>query len=183
MNGSARAAAGRGVTWESASARSQEVNGYPSYSSRNQGFFFRHARKLSTSLPTFSMGSSGGRRDYSDREKLGRGRWPAFNASNVGRLLAHLGRMLWRFRLRVGIVLGIILAFVLFYCTRQFPTLSCLWDIQCPRTWRLADNDDSSTPKLPSSILARRWQQICNHTGSESRRWSDGVERPSGMGH
>lgn len=113
MNG---AAGSDDKKWASAKARSEEINGYPSFSTRNQGFFSRHARKISTSLPTFSMG---GRRDFSDREKLGRGRWPPMNGSRTGRFLSTLGRILWRLRLRLGIVLGLILAIILFYATRK----------------------------------------------------------------
>ena len=47
---------GNTVTWESAKAKSEGVNGYPSFSTQNQGFFNRHIRKLSSSLPRFSMG-------------------------------------------------------------------------------------------------------------------------------
>ena len=111
INGSA----GTSVTWETAKARSAEVKGYPSFSTQNQGFFLRHARKISTSLPTFSMG----RRDYSDKEKLGRGRWQATNTSRAGRFLSAFGRVVWRMRLRLGIVSCLILAFLLFYVTRK----------------------------------------------------------------
>ena len=113
MNGSA---GGDNVTWASAKARSEEVNGYPSFSTRNQGFFSRHARKISTSLPRFSMG---GRKDFSDKEKLGRGRWPPMNGSRTGRFFTYAGRFIWRLRLRLGIVLGLVLAFILFYVTRK----------------------------------------------------------------
>lgn len=112
MNGSARSS--HGVTWASAQAKTQDVNGYPSFSTRNNGFFARHARKLSTSLPTFSSGA----RNFSDKEKLGRGRWLPPGGGSPTQLLAHFGRMLWRFRLRVGIVLGLLVAFLLFYTTR-----------------------------------------------------------------
>ncbi|MDI1491315.1 MAG: alpha-1,6-mannosyltransferase [Ramalina farinacea] len=100
--------AGTGVTWETAKARSDEVKGHPSYSTQNQGFFSRNARRLSTS---FMKG-----RDFSDREKLGRGRIPTHYDRAV-RLLTALGRMAWRLRLRLGIVTTCILAFVLFYAT------------------------------------------------------------------
>jgi mannan polymerase II complex MNN10 subunit len=53
-------------------AKSDEVNGYPAFSIRNNGFFARHARSISGSLPRFNLG---GRRDYAEKEKLGRGRW------------------------------------------------------------------------------------------------------------
>ena len=117
MNG--HAGSSHGVTWESAQQRTQEVNKYPSFSTRNNGFFARHARKLSSSLPTFS---TGGRRDFSDKEKLGRGRWPPVR--NVGAFLLHLGRMLWRIRLRAGLAITLVLGFILFWTTRMFLLLS-----------------------------------------------------------
>jgi hypothetical protein len=113
------AAGGTGVTWASAKARSDEINGYPSFSTRSQnGFFARHVRKLSTSLPKFNVG---GRR-YSDKEKLGRGRWQPGNDSNtlMGRIRSLLGTILRKFR-RVLFVLGLVLCVVLFYTTRKYP--------------------------------------------------------------
>lgn len=115
-NGSA-ATSSDNVTWASAKARSEEVKGYPSFSTRNNGFFSRHARKISTSLPTFSMGA---RRDFSDKEKLGRGRWPPIHGSRTVRFLTMAGRIAWRLRLRLGIVLGLFLAYLLFYVTREY---------------------------------------------------------------
>lgn len=64
------------------------------------------------------------RRDFSDREKLGRGRIPSHSHRAV-RFLTALGRMAWRLRLRLGIVTTFILAFILFYATRELP--SCFW--------------------------------------------------------
>jgi len=119
-NGSA-SVSGDNVTWASAKAKSEEINGYPSFSTRNNGFFSRHARKLSTSLPTFNMG---GRRDFSDKEKLGRGRWPPIQGSRTGRFLTYTGRIIWRLRLRLGMVLGLVLAIILFYATREYHALS-----------------------------------------------------------
>ena len=103
---------GSNVTWASAKARSQEVNGYPSFSTRNNGFFSRHARKLSRSLPSFNIG---GQR-YAEKEKLGRGR---HSEGKFRRLATHLGRMLWRMRLRLLVVITCILSIVLFYVTRK----------------------------------------------------------------
>ena len=109
------AANGTGITWESAKARSDEVKGYPSYSSQNQGFFSRHMRRISSSLPTFNTG----RRDYSDKEKLGRGRWTASNSTRLGHALNTIGRMIWKMRLRLAVVLALFFAFILFYITRE----------------------------------------------------------------
>lgn len=110
------AASNSNVTWATAKARSEEVNGYPSFSTRNNGFFSRHARQISRSLPSFHIGT---RRDYAAKEKLGRGRrWLPNSGSRTGRLATHLGRILWRMRLRLLIVFAFVLAVILFYVTR-----------------------------------------------------------------
>lgn len=60
------------VTWASAKANSEKVNGgYPRYQSRNQGWFSR-VRKMSVSLPLFAHGGQEDR--FAEKEKLGRGR-------------------------------------------------------------------------------------------------------------
>ncbi|KAF1837522.1 hypothetical protein BDW02DRAFT_491343 [Decorospora gaudefroyi] len=84
------------VTWASAQARSAEVKGYPGFTPRNQGFFGKHFRRISTSLP-FTHG---------DKEKLGRGRPPA---NKMMQLLTHIGRTLWRLRKIVALVLLVLL--------------------------------------------------------------------------
>ena len=101
------------VTWASAQAKSDEINGYPSFSTRNNGFFSRNARKLSRSLPSFTRGQ----RNYAEKEKLGRGR---YNESRIRRISAHIGMMIWRLRLRLMILLGFLLAVILFYVTRGY---------------------------------------------------------------
>ena len=146
---------GDGVTWASAKAKSEEIKGYPSFSTQNNGFFSRHARKLSASLPTFSMG---GRRDYSDKEKLGRGRWPPMQGSRTGRFLTYAGRTIWRFRLRVGVLLGLILAIILFYATREFFLTVLALSLY-------TDGAASPTSMVPKGRLAGGWQQVCCYTG------------------
>ena len=101
------------ITWASAKARSEQVNGYPSFSTQNNGFFSRHARQISRRLPSFTIG---GRRDYAEKEKLGRGRLPF---GRGGRIVPYLGRTIWRLRLRIMLLLGFIMAIILFYVTRE----------------------------------------------------------------
>ena len=104
------------VTWASAKAKSDEINnGYPSFSTRNNGFFSRHARQLSRSLPGFVRGQ----RDYAEKEKLGRGRWYPNHGSRVERILGFVGRSVWRWRLRLLVLLTLVLAIILFYVTRM----------------------------------------------------------------
>ena len=107
---------GNGVTWASAKARSEEVNGYPSFSTRNNGFFSRHARKISSSLPRFNLSS---RKAYSEKEKLGRGRWRPSSGGMLSRLKTFLATILRRMKLRFLLVIGILLAVILFYTTRK----------------------------------------------------------------
>ena len=104
------------VTWASAKAKSDEINGYPAFSTRSNGFFSRHYRSISNTLPRFNMG---GRRDYAEKEKLGRGRWYPDNGSKLGRLRTCTGTIFRRMRLRLLILLAFVLAVVLFYVTRK----------------------------------------------------------------
>jgi hypothetical protein len=104
------------VTWAAAQARSADVRGYPSFQPRNQGFFSRHLRRLSATLPHIN---------YSDKEKLGRGRWKLNTNTKLGRFLGWAGMIAWRMRLRLLIVGTFLLAILLFYVTRKyffFPT-------------------------------------------------------------
>ena len=99
------------VTWASAQARSAEVKGYNAFTPRNQGFFGKHFRRISTSLP-FS---------YAEKEKLGRGR---YQGNKLTGILNRVGRNLWRLRRPVGLVLFLVLSTILFYVTRTFPFLA-----------------------------------------------------------
>lgn len=78
------------VSWASAKANSARVNGVPSYKSQNQGFFGRHMRKMSQSLPYFAHG---GREDrYAEKEKLGRGRLGTARWRDMRRRFALISR-------------------------------------------------------------------------------------------
>ena len=94
------------VTWASAQARSAEVKGYTAFNPRNQGFFGKHFRRISTSLP-FS---------YAEKEKLGRGR---YQGNKVMQMLNRIGWNLWRMRRSVGLILFLVLSYILFYTTRE----------------------------------------------------------------
>ena len=104
------------MTWASAQAKSDAVRGYPSFSTRNNGFFSRHGRKLSASLPRFNIGS---RKDYREKEKLGRGRWSPNGGSRLARLKTLLGGILRRMKMRVLVLLLLTLSLLLFYLTRE----------------------------------------------------------------
>jgi mannan polymerase II complex MNN10 subunit len=110
-----------GVSWASAKAKSDEVKGYPSFSTRNNGFFSRQSRKLSASLPRFNLPS---RRNYREKEKLGRGRWYPDNGRRLGRLKTFIGRIFRRMRLRFLLLITFIIFVFLFYVTREYRFLS-----------------------------------------------------------
>ncbi|EAS36092.3 alpha-1,6-mannosyltransferase subunit [Coccidioides immitis RS] len=94
-----------GVSWAAAKAKSDQVRGYPSFSTRNNGFFSRQRRKISASLPRFRMNSA-----YGEKEKLGRGRWSPNGGPLLSRLKTLLGNLLRR--KRVQLLLLLILMFV-----------------------------------------------------------------------
>ena len=159
-----------GVTWASAKAKSEEVNGYPSFSTRNNGFFSRSARKISSSLPRFHMG---GRQNHAEKEKLGRGRLYPNGGSRLVRLKTLLGSVTRRMRLRILIVFGIILAFILFYVTRKL----------LPNSLPLKCLSSNSHASIVSAKFLSWWrQQICRRPGSKSRRRCNGMERSQGVG-
>ncbi|KAF1812201.1 glycosyltransferase family 34 protein [Eremomyces bilateralis CBS 781.70] len=106
MNGSAN-----DVSWATAAARSAEVRGYPSFSTRNQGFFARHFRRISQRLPEFAPGQ------FAEKEKLGRGRWATRRGMRWGDVVTLGGRVLRKMKMR-GLVVVVLLALAfLFYVT------------------------------------------------------------------
>ncbi|TAQ85304.1 hypothetical protein B7494_g6366 [Chlorociboria aeruginascens] len=110
-NKSYRGLNGANVTWESAKAKSEGVNGYPSFSTQNNGFFNRHYRSISNSLPRFNLGSG---KSYAEKEKLGRGR--GF-MGKLGRVKTILGRVSRKTKLRVIVVMALVFMYILFYST------------------------------------------------------------------
>ncbi|KAM5434877.1 alpha-1,6-mannosyltransferase [Microsporum canis] len=65
--------------WMAAKAKSDRVKGYPSFSTRNNGFFSRQRRKISASLPRFRLNSM---LDYGEKEKLAI--YESYRRSSVG---------------------------------------------------------------------------------------------------
>lgn len=108
---------GRGVTWANAKASSARVNGYPSYQSRNQGFFGRHMRRISSSLPYFSHGGEEDR--IAEKEKAGRGR---SGRSTWQELPRRFGMLMSRRRKYVGLAIAVIFALLMWFHKRErFP--------------------------------------------------------------
>lgn len=111
------------VTWASAQARSNQVNGYPAYQERGLGFFGKHMRKISNSLPFFNHAPQDER--FAEKEKLGRGRWqPQPGGSVWANIPGRLGRIIWRMRLKFVFALAALIALLCFYATREYIPVS-----------------------------------------------------------
>ena len=113
---------GSNVTWESAKAKSAGVNGYPSFSTQNNGFFNRHYRRLSGSLPRFNLGTD---KSYAEKEKLGRGRWMLQDRGGTAQVRKRVRSLVRRTsrkaKIRILVLLGLLLMIILFYTTRMSP--------------------------------------------------------------
>ncbi|KAJ5765869.1 hypothetical protein N7520_005428 [Penicillium odoratum] len=93
-----------GISWAAAKAKSDEVRGYPSFSTRNSGFFSRQKHKISARLPSFRGRSGAG--GYVDKDAYGRAEW----RSGGHGPLATLGMLMRRGRARflAGVLLLLI---------------------------------------------------------------------------
>jgi mannan polymerase II complex MNN10 subunit len=159
------------VTWESAKAKSNGVNGYPSFSTQGNGFFNRHIRSLSNSLPRFNLGAD---KSYAEKEKLGRGRWLPRDGGRIARVRSLVRKTSRKAKIRFLIVTAFIFLIILFYITRK-PSLL----LQVKST-----ADQNSFTLLVSQIKTPwRRQKVRHYTRSESRGWSYGVERAARMGN
>lgn len=147
------------VTWESAKAKRDGING--TFSSQ----FNRHYRRISNSLPRFNLG---GEKSYAEKEKLGRGRWTIREGGKLATARSVLIRVAKKLRLRGFIILALLLAYFLFYMTRECSISApyFLLLIRFSITFMVA----------PIEASGRR-EKVCDHLGCKSRWWCDGVER------
>ncbi|TDZ54869.1 putative alpha-1,6-mannosyltransferase MNN10 [Colletotrichum trifolii] len=104
---------GGSTPWDTAKMRSPSgMNGYPSFSTQNQGFFTRHMRRISSSLPRFNNHSP-----YGEKEKLESGRWTTQKVSLPGRIRSVFARMGRKMKLRLLVLLLFVLSMTIFYNT------------------------------------------------------------------
>lgn len=88
-----------GISWAAAKAKSDEVRKYPSFETRNSGFFSRQKRKISARLPSFRGHAS--KHGYLDKDVYGRGHLHAGGGGGGWGPLAALKTLLRRGRTRV----------------------------------------------------------------------------------
>ncbi|OGM47749.1 hypothetical protein ABOM_004280 [Aspergillus bombycis] len=103
-----------GISWAAAKAKSDEVRGYPSFSTRNNGFFSRSKRRISATLPIFRVNSRSPN-GYIDKDDFGRGR--PFSPGGGWRSCGFGRTMLRRRRLRLLIALVLVLVGYLVFWT------------------------------------------------------------------
>lgn len=104
--------------WESARLKRAGDSGYPSFSTQNKGFFTRHMRRISSSLPRFSISqhSAGVGKEKAVPD---RGPWSGRNVPLLGRLRGIMARMGRKMKIRLLILLLVLLSIILFYTTRK----------------------------------------------------------------
>ena len=82
--------------WAAAKARSAQIRGYPSIQTKNEGFFQRSKRRIST-LPVFSPYTPLSA-NWKDPEKLGRSRWYPRGGGSLSKIKTFAGNVLRRFK-------------------------------------------------------------------------------------
>ncbi|KAL2406790.1 putative alpha-1,6-mannosyltransferase MNN10 [Exophiala dermatitidis] len=92
--------------WAAAKARSAQVRGYPSIQTKNEGFFQRSKRKISSTLPVFSPYTPLSA-TWKDPEKLGRSRWYPRGGGTLSRIKTFVGNVLRKFKF-LFIILSIV---------------------------------------------------------------------------
>ncbi|KAJ5425033.1 hypothetical protein N7465_000103 [Penicillium sp. CMV-2018d] len=105
-----------GISWAAAKAKSDEVRGYPSFSTRNGGFFSRQRHKISTRFHSVRRLSS---REYVDKDDFGR-EWKR-SGSGCG-LLGALRIPVRRGRFRLLLALLLVWVGYLFFWTSIIQT-------------------------------------------------------------
>lgn len=108
---------GLGLSWASAKAKSDQVRGYPSFSTRNNGFFSRQKRRISASLPRFRVNP-----DDDINGKARSRRWGP-GGSLFNRLRALLFATLRRKRVRLLFLFVLGLVFWLIFASRMIASL------------------------------------------------------------
>lgn len=98
------------VAWESAKMRNHNVNGYPSFSTQNSGFFVRNMRRLSSTLPVFSSSAS-----HTHKDGSGGDRWVGKHASWADWAKSVVGRMRRVIKLRQLIPAVLLFSLLLFF--------------------------------------------------------------------
>lgn len=143
-----------GISWAAAKAKSDEVRGYPSFSTRNNGFFSRSKRRISATLPSFRV-SSRSPNGYIDKDDFGRDR--PLSPGRGWRSCGFGRTMLRRRRLRLLIALILVLVGYFYFWTCKLVMASIMRILR--GLTRIG-----SFPRALSTIIVWRRKQVCNHS-------------------
>lgn len=102
--------------WESSRNKSIGGRGYPAFETQNQGFFQRHMRRISSSLPRFNAGIH-----HAEKEKLQKGQWtPSQSNSLYARLRSMAARIGRKSKIRLLLGFLLLLMIWLLYLSRRW---------------------------------------------------------------
>lgn len=107
------------IQWDS-SARSGGSGG-PTFTTKNQGFFTRHMRRISNTLPTFSVPAAS-HSTYAEKEKLNRGRSYLSRTFSrlplLSRIYDAFCRLSHKTKIRFLLILIVLVSWIIFYNSR-----------------------------------------------------------------
>lgn len=106
-----------GISWAAAKAKSDQVRGYPSFSTRNNGFFSRQRRKISASLPRFRVNAVLDSDKTHTSTSVRAGWWSKYGPL-LNRIWTLLGNLLRRTRIRLALVSIVLFVLWLIFANR-----------------------------------------------------------------
>lgn len=114
-----------GGLWESSRNRNNGGRGYPAFEIQNQGFFQRHMRRISSSLPRFNSNIHHAEKE---KEKLQKGQWTSSHSTSLwSRLRTMAGTIGRRSKIRLLLVSLLLLVLGLLYVSRRL--LLCIFGL------------------------------------------------------
>lgn len=167
-NGVRQANGGQG--WEG--PRKKAVLNGGAYPTEKTGFFKKHYRAISESLPSFSRMSEEDKIGFKEKPAKSRMCLPSRN-SRLGRRINDVADFCQRRKKPVLAFLTFILLWILFYTTRKFCYL-------LRRSARA--NKDSYRLLLAQSTIARWRKEVCPDISCQPRRRCHGVEGTERVG-
>lgn len=151
--------------WAAAKARSAQVRGFPTIQTKNEGFFQRSRRKLTSTLPVFNSPYTPLSADWKDVEKLGRNRWSPGRDNIFSRTRTLVGNLLRKCKFLV-VILALITITTLTMSQTSRCFFSFLFWVCCPR-WVLVRSMANLQPS-PLQLQVYCRQSEAMHISAEA---------------
>lgn len=110
----ANANGARPVAWESAKMRNIGANGHQTFATHNQGFFTRHMRRISSSLPRFTDNV------HDEKSRFAYANKYLDKIPLMGRVKSIFGRMGRKMKMRLLVLVILICCVIIFYNSRKW---------------------------------------------------------------